>query len=56
MKIEQVYTLVNSSTKDLLDEPDIVKQDLSNIVDKGICNHSQHCNFYRECAYSAIIC
>lgn len=35
MKIEQVYTLVNSSTKDILGETDIVKQDLSNVVDIG---------------------
>ena len=35
MKIEQVYSLVNQSTKDILGETDIVKQDLSNIVDIG---------------------
>ena len=35
MKIEQVYSLVNQSTKDVLGETDIVKQDLSNIVDIG---------------------
>ena len=35
MKIEQVYSLVNDSTKDILGETDIVKQDLSNIVDIG---------------------
>lgn len=35
MKIEQVYSLVNASTKDILGETDIVKQDLSNIVDIG---------------------
>ena len=35
MKIEQVYSLVNVSTKDILGETDIVKQDLSNIVDIG---------------------
>lgn len=35
MKIEQVYTLVNNSTKDILGETDVVKQDLSNIVDIG---------------------
>lgn len=35
MKIEQVYTLVNDSTKEILGETDIVKQDLSNIVDIG---------------------
>ena len=35
MKIEQVYSLVNASTKDILGETDIVAQDLSNIVDIG---------------------
>ena len=35
MKIEQVYSLVNASTKEILGETDIVKQDLSNIVDIG---------------------
>ena len=35
MKIEQVYSLVNQSTKDVLGQTDIVKQDLSNIVDIG---------------------
>ena len=35
MKIEQVYSLVNQSTEDILGETDIVKQDLSNIVDIG---------------------
>lgn len=35
MKIEQVYSLVNASTKDILGETDIVKQDLSNVVDIG---------------------
>ena len=35
MKIEQVYTLVNDSTKEILGQTDIVKQDLSNIVDIG---------------------
>lgn len=35
MKIEQVYSLVNQSTRDILGETDIVKQDLSNIVDIG---------------------
>lgn len=35
MKIEQVFSLVNQSTKDVLGETDIVKQDLSNIVDIG---------------------
>ena len=35
MKIEQVYSLVNASTKDILGETDIVSQDLSNIVDIG---------------------
>lgn len=35
MKIEQVYALVNASTKDILGETDIVAQDLSNIVDIG---------------------
>lgn len=35
MKIEQVYSLVNDSTKGILGETDIVKQDLSNIVDIG---------------------
>lgn len=35
MKIEQVYSLVNASTKEILGQTDIVKQDLSNIVDIG---------------------
>ena len=35
MKIEQVYSLVNASTKEILGETDIVAQDLSNIVDIG---------------------
>ena len=35
MKIEQVYSLVNASTKDILGETNIVAQDLSNIVDIG---------------------
>lgn len=35
MKIEQVYSLVNASTKEFLGETDIVKEDLSNIVDIG---------------------
>lgn len=35
MKIEQVYSLVNASTKDILGETDIVAQDLSNIIDIG---------------------
>lgn len=35
MNIEQVYELVNASTKDILGETDIVAQDLSNIVDIG---------------------
>ena len=35
MKIEQVYSLVNASTKEFLGETDIVAQDLSNIVDIG---------------------
>ena len=35
MKIEQVYSLVNASTKDILGETDIVKEDLSNVVDIG---------------------
>lgn len=35
MKIEQVYLLVNDSTKEILGQTDIVKQDLSNIVDIG---------------------
>ena len=35
MKIEQVYSLVNASTKEILGETDLVKQDLSNIVDIG---------------------
>ena len=35
MKIEQVYSLVNASTKEILGETDIVKQDLSNVVDIG---------------------
>lgn len=35
MKIEQVYSLVNASTKEILGVTDIVKQDLSNIVDIG---------------------
>lgn len=35
MKIEQVYSLVNQSTKDILGKTDIIKQDLSNIVDIG---------------------
>ena len=35
MKIEQVYSLVNDSTKGILGETDIVNQDLSNIVDIG---------------------
>ena len=35
MKIEQVYELVNNSTKEILGETDIVNQDLSNIVDIG---------------------
>lgn len=35
MKIEQVYSLVNASTKGILGETDIVNQDLSNIVDIG---------------------
>ena len=35
MKIEQVYSLVNASTKELIGETDIVKEDLSNIVDIG---------------------
>ena len=35
MKIEQVYSLVNASTKEVLGQTDIVKQDLSNIVDIG---------------------
>ena len=36
MKIEQVYSLVNASTKEILGETDLVKQDLSNIVDIGV--------------------
>ena len=35
MKIEQVYSLVNASTKEILGETNIVAQDLSNIVDIG---------------------
>lgn len=35
MKIEQVYSLVNNSTKEILGETEIVKEDLSNIVDIG---------------------
>lgn len=35
MKIEQVYALVNASTRDILGETNIVEQDLSNIVDIG---------------------
>ena len=35
MKIEQVYSLVNDSTKEILGQTDIVKEDLSNIVDIG---------------------
>lgn len=35
MKIEQVYELVNSSTREILGETGIVVQDLSNIVDIG---------------------
>lgn len=35
MRIEQVYSLVNDSTKDILGETDIVAQDLSNVVDIG---------------------
>lgn len=35
MKLEQVYALVNASTKDFLGETDVVAQDLSNIVDIG---------------------
>lgn len=36
MKIEQVYSLVNASTKEILGESEVVAQDLSNIVDIGV--------------------
>ena len=36
MKVTQVYELLNSVTKEILGETDIVKEDLSNVVDVGV--------------------
>ena len=36
MKVNQIHTLMNNVTKELLGKTDIVKEDLSNIVDVGV--------------------
>ena len=36
MKVEQVYDIVNTMTKEVLGEETVVNEDLSNIVDVGI--------------------
>ena len=36
MKVTQVYELLNSVTNEILGETDIVKEDLSNVVDIGV--------------------
>ena len=50
MRIEQVYSLVNASTRDILGETNIVAQDLSNIVDIGtaIINGSNVDNYVKS--------
>ena len=35
MKVEQVYTLANSVTSEILGKSDVVAEDLSNVVDVG---------------------
>lgn len=35
MKVEQIYTLMNDVTKEVLGKTDVVKEDLSNVVDVG---------------------
>ena len=35
MKVEQVYTLVNNVTSEILGKSDVVAEDLSNVVDVG---------------------
>ena len=35
MKVEQVYTLVNNVTSEILGKSDVVAEDLSNIVEVG---------------------
>lgn len=35
MKVEQIYTLMNSVTSEVLGKTDLIKEDLSNIVDVG---------------------
>ena len=35
MEVKQIYTLVNSVTGEILGKSDILKEDLSNVVDMG---------------------
>ena len=35
MEVKQIYTLMNSVTNEVLGKSDIVKEDLSNVVDVG---------------------
>ena len=50
MKVEQIYTLMNSVTSEILGKTDVVNEDLSNIVDVGteIFNSSSVDNYVKS--------
>ena len=35
MEVKQIYTLVNNATQEILGEENLLKEDLSNVVDIG---------------------
>ena len=50
MKVEQIYSLMNTVTGEILGKGDIVKEDLSNVVDVGteIFNQSSVDNYVKS--------
>ena len=50
MKVNQIYTLMNTVTGEILGKADIVKEDLSNVVDVGteIFNQSSVDNYVKS--------
>ena len=50
MKVEQIYSLMNTVTGEILGKADVVKEDLSNVVDVGteIFNQSSVDNYVKS--------